>query len=94
MKALGQLPDLIGRKMVGAEEVSTELVTGSWQRPVFANPNLPHGLVDKAVYSFCVLEQLHRSLRRPDVFARDADPWAKLLAGEKWTAAEPKVPAR
>lgn len=95
MKALNQLPDLIGRKKVGAEEVSTELVTGSWRRLVFANPNVPHGLVDKAAYSFCVLEHLHRSLRRRDVFAKDGDRWgdprAKLLAGDKWTAAEPKV---
>ena len=95
VKALKQLPGLIGRKKVGAEEVSTELVTGSWRRLVFANPNLPHGVVDKAAYSFCVLEHLHRSLRRRDVFAKDGDRWgdprAKLLAGEKWAAAEPKV---
>ncbi len=62
---------------------------------MFAGPGLPHGLVDKAAYSFCVLEQLDRSLRRRDVFARDGDRWgdsrAKLLAGEKWAAAEPKV---
>ncbi|WP_327348378.1 hypothetical protein [Streptomyces europaeiscabiei] len=70
-------------------------MTGSWRRLVFANPNVPHGLVDKAAYSFCVLEHLHRSLRRRDVFAKDGDRWgdprAKLLAGEKWTAAKPKV---
>ncbi len=29
MKALKRLPDLIGRKKVGAEEVASELVTGS-----------------------------------------------------------------
>ncbi|WP_434101103.1 Tn3 family transposase [Streptomyces malaysiensis] len=70
-------------------------MTGSWRRLVFAGLGLPHGLVDKAAYSFCVLEQLDRSLRRRDVFARDGDRWgdsrAKLLAGEKWAAAEPKV---
>lgn len=89
MKALKGLPDLIGRKKVGAEEISTELVTGSWRRLVFASPGLPHGLVDKAAYSCCVLEHLHRSLRRRDVFAKDGDRWgaprAKLLAGEKWS---------
>ncbi|MFJ5836945.1 hypothetical protein ACIQGO_09270 [Streptomyces shenzhenensis] len=68
VKALKQLPDLIGRKKVGAEEVSTELVTGSWRRLVFANPNVSRGL-DKAAYWFCILEHLHRSLRRRDVFA-------------------------
>jgi len=45
VKALKGLPDLIGRKKVGAEEVATELVTGSWRRLVFAGPGLPHGLV-------------------------------------------------
>ncbi|MGW1090786.1 hypothetical protein ACWD4L_31930 [Streptomyces sp. NPDC002596] len=81
------MPDLISRKKVGAEEVASDLVTGSWRRLVFANPNLPHGLVDKAAYSFCVLEHQHRSLRRRDMFAKDGDRWgdprAKLLAGEK-----------
>ncbi|WDO05590.1 hypothetical protein ME763_07925 [Streptomyces murinus] len=52
---------------------------------MFANPDVPHGLVDKAAYSFCVLEHLHRSLRRRDVFAKDGDCWgdprAELLAG-------------
>ncbi|MGW8849252.1 hypothetical protein ACWGNE_15855 [Streptomyces xiamenensis] len=70
-------------------------MTGSWRRLVFANPNVPPGLVDKAAYSFCVLEHLHRSLRRRDVFAKDGDRWgdprARPLAGEKWTAAEPEV---
>ncbi|MDW6064617.1 Tn3 family transposase [Streptomyces sp. FXJ1.4098] len=95
VKALKGLPDLIGRKKVGAEEVASDLVTGSWRRLVFANPSLPHGVVDKAAYSFCVLEHLHRSLRRRDVFAKDGDRWgnprAKLLAGEKWTAGRPTV---
>lgn len=95
VKALKHLPDLIGRKKVGAEEISTELVTGSWRRLVFESPNLPHGGVDKAAYSFCVLEHLHRSLRRRDVFATGGDRWgdprAKLLTGEKWRTAEPQV---
>ncbi|MCX4538568.1 hypothetical protein OHA79_50070 (plasmid) [Streptomyces sp. NBC_00841] len=89
------MPDLTSRKKVGAEEVTSDLVTGSWRRLVFANPNLSHGLVDKATYSFCVLEHQHRSLRRRDMFAKDGDRWgdprAKLLAGEKWMAAEPTV---
>ncbi|MFE7244952.1 Tn3 family transposase [Streptomyces sp. NPDC057582] len=95
VKAVQRLPDLISRKKVGAEEVASDLVTGSWRRLVFANPNLPHGLVDKAAYSFCVLEHQHRFLRRRDMFAKDGDRWgdprAKLLAGEKCMAAEPTV---
>jgi hypothetical protein len=72
VQALKRLPDLIGRKKVGAEEVAADLVAGSWRRLVFANPNVPHGLVDKAAYSFCVLEHLHRSLRRRDCSPRMA----------------------
>ncbi|WP_199571392.1 hypothetical protein [Streptomyces murinus] len=67
------------------EEAAADLVTGSWRRLVFADPDVPHGLVGKAAYSFCVLEYLHRSLCQRDVFARDGDRWgdprAKLLAG-------------
>ncbi|MFH0180636.1 hypothetical protein ACIA6D_42955 [Streptomyces cacaoi] len=37
-------------------------MNGSWWRLVFANPDVPHGLADKAAYSFRVLEHLHRSL--------------------------------
>ncbi|GAA0905295.1 MULTISPECIES: hypothetical protein [Streptomyces violaceusniger group] len=73
--ALRQLPQLIGRKKIGAAEVAGELVTGSWRRLVFANPSLPDGVVDKAAYSFCILEHLHRGLRRRDIYARAGDRW-------------------
>ena len=62
VKALRQLPGLIGRKKIGAEEIARDLVTGSWRRLVFADPVRKLGPVDKAAYSFCVLELLHRSL--------------------------------
>ncbi|MEU3991737.1 Tn3 family transposase [Streptomyces platensis] len=93
--ALKQLPDLIGRKKIDACEVSDALVGGSWRRLVFAAPGLEPGLADKAAYSFCVLEHLHRSLRRRDVYARRGDRWgdprAKLLAGDRWESAQPTV---
>ncbi|MCX5141873.1 Tn3 family transposase [Streptomyces sp. NBC_00338] len=95
VKALKQLPHLIGRKKIDASEVSDTLVSGSWRRLVFAAPGLEPGLADKAAYSFCVLEHLHRSLRRRDVYARRGDRWgdprAKLLAGDRWEAAQPTV---
>lgn len=95
VRALKGLPYLIGRKKVAASEVSGELVTGSWRRLVFANPDVEPGCVDRAAYSFCVLEHLHRALRRRDVFAQDGDRWgdlrAKLLAGERWEGARPTV---
>ena len=93
--ALRGLPELVGRKKVNAAEVDGELVTGSWRRLVFANPDLPAGVVDRAAYSVCVLEQLHRALRRRDVYAAAGDRWgdprAKLLSGPRWDAARPRV---
>uniref|UniRef100_A0AAU3HMJ4 Transposase n=1 Tax=Streptomyces sp. NBC_01393 TaxID=2903851 RepID=A0AAU3HMJ4_9ACTN len=64
VNALKQLPHLIGRKKIDAFEVSDALVGRSWRRLVFAAPGLEPGLADKAAYSFCVVEHLHRSLRR------------------------------
>ena len=44
---------------------------------------------------FCVLEQLHRGLRRRKIYAVGADRWgdprARLLDGEQWESAQPKV---
>ena len=68
---------------------------GNWlfQRP--PSPAAAAGTVDKAAYSFCILEHLHRALPRRDVFAKDGDRWgdprARLLAGERWIAAQPRV---
>ncbi|WP_329530986.1 hypothetical protein OG568_08750 [Streptomyces sp. NBC_01450] len=70
-------------------------MTGSWRRLVFAAPGAEPGLADKAAYSFCVLEHLHRALRRRDVCARGGDRWgdprAELLAGDRWESAQPTV---
>jgi hypothetical protein len=95
VKALRQLPELTGRKKIGAEEVARDLVTGAWRRLVFADPARRLGPVDKAAYCFCVLELPHRSLRRRDIFARNGDRWgdprARLLSGDRWAAAQPRV---
>jgi hypothetical protein len=85
LAAARSLPDLAGRKRVRASEVDGALVAGSWRRLVLANPDLPAGAVDHRAYALCVLEQLHRALRRRDVFAtgsvRWGDPRARLLSG-------------
>ncbi|MGM0349164.1 hypothetical protein [Streptomyces sp. Adlamb9] len=82
--ALDLLRALMATKLLAkAERMGND--AKPWRRLVFARPDVPHGLVGKAAYSFCVLEHLHRSLRRRDVFAKDGDRWgdprAKLLAG-------------
>jgi len=93
--AVRRLPELVGRKRVRQDEVARELVTGVWRRLVFENLDLERGLVDHRAYAFCVLEQLHRALRRRDVFAirseRWADPRAQLLSGETWELTRPEV---
>jgi hypothetical protein len=94
LAALRRLPELAGRKKVRAAEVDTALVTGSWRRLVFA-PGLEPGTVDRKAYTFCVLERLHRLLRRRDIYAdgstRWADPRARLLTRPAWAAARPSV---
>ena len=91
--ALSRLPELIGRKRIGAEEVASDLVTGSWRRLVFASPAAAGGTVDKAAYSFCILEHLHRALPRRDVFAKDATGGATRAPG-CWPASGGSPPSR
>ncbi|MFH8642302.1 Tn3 family transposase [Streptomyces goshikiensis] len=95
LAALKTLPELMGRKKVGPTEIDTSLLVGSWRRLVLAAPHLEPGTVDWKAYTFCVLEQFHRMLRRREVFAKNSsrwgDPRAKLLAGEAWERAKPTV---
>jgi TnpA family transposase len=62
---------------------------------VSAVPHLEPGTVDWKAYSFCVLEQFHRILRRREIFARNSSKWgdprAKLLSDTAWEQARPMV---
>jgi len=91
LDAVRRLPELIGRRRVSAEELDRTLASGSWQRLVFSNPGLPAGVADHRAYVFCVLEALHRGLRRREIYAVGADRWgdprARLLDGERWEKA-------
>jgi len=93
--AVRQLPALLDRRRLAAADIDGGLVAGSWRRLVYANADLTSGAVDKAAYVFCVLEQLHRALRRRDVYARGADRWgdprARLLDGPAWQSARPRT---
>jgi hypothetical protein len=95
LKALTSLPDLMGPKKVGPAEIDTDLLPGSWLRLVLSAPHQEPGVVDWKAYTFCVLEQFHRMLRRKEVFAKNSSKWgdprAKLLAGEVWEQAKPTV---
>lgn len=100
LAAVRELPGLLGRKKVREAEIRPELVTGSWQRLVHHNPDLPVGVVDRKAYVLCVLEALWKALRNREVFARDSkrwgDPHAKLLDGPAWDASRggPDRPGR
>jgi hypothetical protein len=52
-------------------------------------------VVDHRAYAFCVLEQMHRGLRRRDLFVhvseRWGDPRARLLDEEAWERSKPDV---
>jgi TnpA family transposase len=95
VEAVQRLPQLLGRKKVRRDEITAGLVTGSWRRLVYADPNGEPGLVDHKAYAFCVLEHLHRALKRRDVFAKGSDRWgdprAQLLDGEAWEKAKGDV---
>jgi TnpA family transposase len=62
---------------------------------VLSGPDLEPGSIDWRAYTFCVLEQFHRALKRRDIFATNSSKWgdprAKLLAGCAWTTAKPMV---
>lgn len=97
LAALRDLPRLWGggRNKVARAEIDEQLLVGSWRRLVLHTPGLEPGCVDWRAYTFCVLEQFHRCLRRRDIFAVNSSKWgdprAKLLAGSAWNAAKPVV---
>ncbi|MFI9846761.1 Tn3 family transposase [Nonomuraea sp. NPDC051941] len=94
LAAVRRLPELarrhVSRKPLLPKEIDASLVSPAWKRPVFANPDLPEGAVDRDAYVVCVLEGLFRALQVRDVFAapslRWADPRAHLLDGKAWEA--------
>lgn len=97
LRALKALPGLWGggRNKVVVDEIDQDLLIGSWRKLVLSGPELEPGAVDWRAYTFCVLEQFHRHLKRRDIFAANSSKWgdprAKLLAGDAWTSAKPMV---
>ena len=68
-----------------------EVITKPWQRHVLHEDES----VDPRAYTFCVLDGLHKALRRRDVFVspswRYADPRAGLLTGSEWETTRPII---
>ncbi|WNI19679.1 Tn3 family transposase [Streptomyces sp. ITFR-21] len=95
LAALKSLPGLLRRRKVAPGEIDAGLLAGSWKRLVLASSNAEPGCVDVKAYALCVLEGLHRMLRRREVFAVNSSKWgdprAKLLYGEAWERVRPVV---
>jgi hypothetical protein len=95
LAAVRALPGVLARRPHTVEHVADGMASGSWRRLVFGNPDLPPPQVDRAAYTFCLLEALWRALRRHDVYARGADRWgdprARLLDDTAWGIARPQV---
>jgi TnpA family transposase len=72
-------------------EPPQEVITKPWRKHVL----LSDGSVDPRPYTFCVLDNLHKALRRRDVFIspswRYADPRAGLLSGTEWESTRPII---
>lgn len=68
-----------------------DVITKSWQRYVLRDD----GSVDTKAYTFCVLDELRKALRRRDVFVspswRYADPRAGLISGAEWETTRPII---
>jgi hypothetical protein len=80
----------IPASLLDARLVDHDLINGGWQRLVYT-PGRPEATVDRAAYTFCVLEQFHRHLKHRNIFAvrstRWRDPRAHLLTGAAWESA-------
>ena len=72
-------------------EPPRDVITKHWRRHVLRDDDT----VDPRPYMFCVLDELHKALRRRDVFVspswRYADPRAGLLAGTEWETSRPII---
>ena len=65
LEAVKRLPVLARRKVKAKpllpREIDAKLVPAAWKKPVYSNPDLPDGAVDRDAYAVCVLEQLFRA---------------------------------
>jgi TnpA family transposase len=77
------------------KRIHPAVVTGPWKHLVFGHPARADGTVDKGAYTFCVLEQFHRLLKRREIYAQASTRWrnpqAQLLDGPAWQAVKDDV---
>lgn len=96
LAAMRALPDVLAFRsrlpasLVPARVIEPSVVNGPWKRLVFGQPANQDGAVNRHAYTFCVLEQFYRHLKRRDIYAdastRWRNPQAQLLEGPAWDA--------
>jgi len=101
LAAMRKLPDVLAYRsrlpapLVPARTVEQAVVNGPWKRLVFGQPAYEGGAVNRHAYTFCVLEQFYRHLKRRDIYAdastRWRNPQAQLLEGPAWEAVRGEV---
>lgn len=68
-----------------------EIIRRAWQRYIVKE----NGTLDHHAYIFCVMDELHKALKKRDVFVttswRYADPRAGLLMGKEWESTRPII---
>ncbi|MFQ6329849.1 Tn3 family transposase [Nocardia sp. CWNU-33] len=94
MKTLAEIisakPGGSGARWLDARRVDHDLIGGVWQRLVYP-AGRPEETVDRAAYTFCLLEQFHRHIKHRNIFVESSSKWrdprAHLLTGTSWEAA-------
>jgi hypothetical protein len=89
---LRKLPDVLAYRsrlpapLIPATMIDAGVVNGPWKRLVLSRPAHEGGAVNRHAYTFCVLEQFHRHLKRREIYVgastRWRNPQAQLLDGE------------
>ena len=82
-----RVPPEAGVALVPGTMIDPQVVPGPWRRLVFGHPARPDQTADRNAYTFCVLEQFYRHLKRREIYAdasaRWRNPQAQLLAGQR-----------
>ena len=102
LTAMQALPDVLAYRsrkspawLVPGTLIDAAVVSGPWKHLVFGHAAREDGSVDRNAYTFCVLEQFYRHLKRREIYAdastRWRNPQAELLDGPAWEAVKEEV---
>ncbi|MFZ0158947.1 MAG: DUF4158 domain-containing protein [Kineosporiaceae bacterium] len=96
LEAMRVLPDVLAYRsglpapLIPGRLIEAGVVNGPWRRLVFGHPGHADGAVNRHAYTFCVLEQFWRHLKRREIYAEASTRWrnpqAQLLEGAAWEA--------